>query len=151
MVFADHEAETPAGIPVIVPMPVAPVVVMVITGLMGTPVQRVGDEDGVPAEFPAITLMVPVAFTVPHPPVRGILYEYVPTADGVPVMVIVLAAQVAFTPAGQPEGVPIPVAPVVAMVIAGDIAVPAQTVGFEEGAAAEFKGATFTKMGSGFP
>jgi hypothetical protein len=118
---------------------------------MGVPVQRVGEEDGVPAEFPAITLMVPVAFTVPQPPVRGILYEYVPIAEGVPEMVIVLAAQVAFTPAGKPEAVPMPVAPVVAMVIAGDIAVPAQTVGFEEGAAAEFKGVTFTTIGRGFP
>ena len=66
-------------------------------------------------------------------------------------MVIVLAAQVAFIPAGKPEAVPTPVAPVVAMVMAGDIAAPLQTVGLEDGLAAEFKGATFTKMGSGFP
>jgi hypothetical protein len=48
-------------------------------------------------------------------------------------MVIVLEAQLADTPAGKPVGAPIPVAPVVAIVIEGLIAVFKQTVGFEDG------------------
>jgi hypothetical protein len=36
-----------------------------------------------------------------------------PEAVGVPLMVMVLAAQAAVTPAGKPVGVPMPVAPVV--------------------------------------
>ena len=48
-------------------------------------------------------------------------------------MVITLAAQAAITPAGKPTGAPIPVAPVVAIVMLGDIAVFTQTVGLEEG------------------
>jgi len=51
-----------------------------------------------------------------------------PDAVGVPLIVIVLAAQVALTPAGKPFApdtplFAIPVAPVVAIVIFGDIAV----------------------------
>ena len=42
----------------------------------------------------------------------------VPETVGVPLMVIVLLAQVAVTPAGKPLGVPMPVAPVVVWVIA---------------------------------
>ena len=41
----------------------------------------------------------------------------VPTAVGVPLIVIVLAAQEAVTPAGRPVAVPIPVAPVVVWVM----------------------------------
>lgn len=48
---------------------------------------------------------------------------------------IVLAAKDADTPAGNPVGAPIPVAPVVAIVILGDMAVFIQTVGLDEGAA----------------
>jgi len=59
----------------------------------------------------------------------------VPEADGVPLIVIVFEAQAAVTPAGRPLGVPIPVAPVVAMVIAVK-AVLIQSVGVEDGAPA---------------
>ena len=51
-----------------------------------------------------------------------------PDAEGVPLIVIVLFAQVAFTPVGNPVTVPMPVAPVVAMVMAGDKAVLMQRV-----------------------
>ena len=44
----------------------------------------------------------------------------VPDAVGVPLIVIVLLAQEAVTPAGSPEAVPIPVAPVVVCVILGN-------------------------------
>ena len=43
----------------------------------------------------------------------------VPDAVGVPLIVIILLAQTAVTPAGNPVAVPIPVAPVVAIVIDG--------------------------------
>ena len=52
----------------------------------------------------------------------------VPAADGVPVMVMVLAAQVAVTPVGRFKAVPIPVAPVVVWVMLGLKAVLIQSV-----------------------
>jgi hypothetical protein len=52
-------------------MPVAPVVAMVIF-VSGELIQSVGVDDGVPAVFAAVTLMVPVALTVPQPPVNAI-------------------------------------------------------------------------------
>ena len=57
-------------------------------------------------------------------------------------MVMVLPAQEAVTPTGSPVAVPIPVAPVVEMVIEGDIAVFVQTVGLEDGSPAVFAGLT---------
>ena len=71
MVFALHAAETPVGKPVGVPIPVAPVVAMVMF-VSAVLMQSVGDDDGVPAVLLAVTVMVPVAFTLPHPPVSGI-------------------------------------------------------------------------------
>ena len=61
----------------------------------------------------------------------------VPEAAGVPLMVIVLEAQAAVTPAGRPVGVPIPVAPVVVCVIFVR-AVLTHTVGVEEAVLAVF-------------
>ena len=46
--LADHEADTPDGNPVAVPMPVAPVVDIVI-GVKAVFTVTVGDEDGLPA------------------------------------------------------------------------------------------------------
>ena len=60
----------------------------------------------------------------------------VPDAVGVPLIVITLAAHTADTPAGKLTGAPIPVAPVVAIVMLGDIAVLIQSVGLDEGAPA---------------
>ncbi len=56
----------------------------------------------------------------------------VPVAVGVPLIVIVLFAQLADNPAGKLVGVPIPVAPVVVNVTSGDKAVFTQSEGFAE-------------------
>ena len=71
-VFSFQAAVTPAGSPVGVPMPVAPVVVRVM-GTSAVLIHRVGVEEAVPAVLAAVTVMVPVALTVPQPPVRGML------------------------------------------------------------------------------
>ena len=73
IVLAAHTAVTPAGRFVGLPMPVAPVVAMVIAGEMAVLIHNVGDDDGVPAVLSAVTVIVPVASTVPQPPVNGIL------------------------------------------------------------------------------
>ena len=67
-----HAADTPKGKPVTVPIPVAPVVAMVIgvSRLFG---QIVGVADGAPAVLSGLTVMVPAAFTVPQPPVSGMI------------------------------------------------------------------------------
>ena len=67
-------AVTPAGNPVAVPMPVAPVVAIVIF-VKVVVTGSVGLDEGVPAVFGvhAETVMVPVAFTLPQPPVKGIV------------------------------------------------------------------------------
>ena len=46
---------------------------------------------------------------------------------------IVFPAKVAVTPAGSPVAAPIPVAPEVVKVMSGEIVVPKQNVGFEDG------------------
>ena len=73
IVFDAHEAVTPAGKPVGVPMPVAPVVAMVIAGVIAVLMHKVGEDDAAAAVFAGVTVMVPVAFTAPQPPVNGIL------------------------------------------------------------------------------
>ena len=65
----------------------------------------------------------------------------VPEAVGVPLMVIVLEAQAAVTPAGRPVAVPIPVATVVACVMAVK-AVLMHRVGVAEAVPAVLSGAT---------
>ena len=72
MTLAAHAAETPAGNPVGAPMPVAPVVAMVIL-VRAVLIHSVGVDDGAPAVFAVLTVIVPVALTVPQPPVSGIL------------------------------------------------------------------------------
>ena len=64
-------AVTPAGRPVAVPIPVAPVVVWVIA-VRAVLVQMIGVEEAEPTVLSGVTVMVPEAFTVPHPPVSGI-------------------------------------------------------------------------------
>jgi hypothetical protein len=64
-----------------------------------------------------VTVIVPVAFTLPQPPVKGIVYVKLPVAVGVPLIVITLLDHEAVTPSGNPVAVPIPVAPVVLRVI----------------------------------
>ena len=72
IVFEAHPADTPAGSPVAVPMPVAFVVTCVID-VRGVFMHKVGVEEAAVTVLFALTVIVPVAFTVPHPPVNGIL------------------------------------------------------------------------------
>jgi len=69
MVFDAHDAVIPAGNPVAVPMPVAPVVVCVMA-VSAVLIQSVGVEDAAVTVLFGVTVMVPVAVTVPHPPVN---------------------------------------------------------------------------------
>ena len=73
IVLLAHTAVTPAGKFVGLPIPVAPVVVIVTTGEMAVLIHTVGDDEGVPAVLVALTVIVPVAFTFPQPPVKGML------------------------------------------------------------------------------
>ena len=70
--FAAQAAVTPAGKFVAAPMPVAPVVV-IVTGVSAVLIHSIGDEDAAPAVFAGVTVIVPVAFALPHPPVNGML------------------------------------------------------------------------------
>ena len=71
-VLEDQDAVTPAGRPVGVPIPVAPVVIYVIA-VKAVLMHSVGVEEAVPAVLSGVTVMVPVAFTLPQPPVSGML------------------------------------------------------------------------------
>ena len=115
MVLADHAALTPAGNPVGVPIPVAPVVVCVIA-VRAVLIQSVGVEDAAVTVLFGVTVIVPVAVTVPQPPVNVTVYVNVPDTVGVPLMVTTLDAQLPVTPVGKPVIVA-PVAPVVAYVV----------------------------------
>ena len=70
-VFELHDAETPAGNPVAVPIPVAPVVVRVI-GVKAVLIHNVGFAETVPAVLASVTIIVPVAGDTTQPPVNGI-------------------------------------------------------------------------------
>ena len=72
IVLEAQDAVTPAGRPVAVPMPVAPVVVCVIV-VRAVLMQSVGVEEAAEAVLAGVTVMVPVAFTLPQPPVSGML------------------------------------------------------------------------------
>ena len=65
-------AVTPAGNPLAVPMPVAPVVVCVIL-VIAEFLHTVGLEDAAPAVLSGETIMVPVALTFPQPPLKGMV------------------------------------------------------------------------------
>jgi hypothetical protein len=69
MVLDAQLAVTPAGKPVATPMPVAPVVVCVIA-VNGVLIHNVGVEDAAPAVLFGVTVIVPVALTLPQPPMR---------------------------------------------------------------------------------
>lgn len=68
----DQEAVTPAGRLEGVPMPVAPLVVWVMA-VSAVLIHKVGVEDAPPTVLLGDTVMVPVAFTDPQPPVNGIV------------------------------------------------------------------------------
>ena len=74
--FADQVAVTPEGKPVGVPIPVAPVVDIVIEDIGKKP-QVLSLTDGVGLTKVLfgheITVILPVAFTLPQPPVKGIV------------------------------------------------------------------------------
>ena len=71
-VFEAQAAVTPAGRPVAVPIPVAPVVVWVIA-VSAVLMHRVGVEEAVLTVLSSVTVIVPVALTLPQPPVRGMV------------------------------------------------------------------------------
>jgi hypothetical protein len=77
IVLEAQVALTPAGKPFApetpeFEIPVAPVMVWVIF-VKAEPMHKVGLEEAAPAVLTAETVMVPVAFTVPQPPVSGII------------------------------------------------------------------------------
>ena len=65
-------AVTPAGKPVALPIPVAPVVLCVIF-VKAVLIQTKGVEEAAPTVFTGVTVIEPVAFTLPQPPVKGML------------------------------------------------------------------------------
>ena len=69
MVLAAHAAVTPAGNPTAAPIPVAPVVawVMLVNTVL---IHKVGVEEGAPAVFAGVTVIVPVLVTTLQPPVK---------------------------------------------------------------------------------
>ena len=72
IVLDAQAAVTPAGSPEAVPMPVALVVVCVIA-VRAVLMQSAGMEEAAPTVLSGVTVIVPVAFTVPHPPVSGMV------------------------------------------------------------------------------
>ena len=72
IVLLAQAALTPAGNPVAVPMPVAPVVACVIF-VNAVLIHKVGALDAAPVVLSGVTVIVPVAFTVSQPPVSGML------------------------------------------------------------------------------
>ena len=74
--FPNHVADTPAGKPFApdtpeFEIPVAPVVAIVIL-VSAVLIHTVGVVDGDAAVLFGVTVIVPVAFTTPQPPVNGI-------------------------------------------------------------------------------
>ena len=67
-----HAAVTPAGRPIGAPIPVACKVAWVIA-VNGVFIHKVGLDDAAPAVIFGVTMIVPVAYTVPQPPVKGML------------------------------------------------------------------------------
>ncbi|GDX46984.1 hypothetical protein LBMAG24_23120 [Bacteroidota bacterium] len=70
----NQTAVTPTGKFVAVPIPVAPVVAIVIDEVKAVFTESVGLDDAVAAVLRVqdVTVIVPVAFTLPQPPVKGI-------------------------------------------------------------------------------
>ena len=72
IVLVAHAAVTPVGKPVAAPIPVFPVVVCVIA-VKAVPLHSVGALEAALAVLFGVTVIVPVAFTVPQPPDKGML------------------------------------------------------------------------------
>ena len=72
IVLVAHVAVTPVGKPVAAPIPVAPVVVCVIA-VSAVLIHNIGVLDAAVTVLTGVTVIVPVAFTVPQPPDKGML------------------------------------------------------------------------------
>ena len=72
MESAAHLAVTPTGSPLGAPIPVAPVVLCVIS-VKAVLTHKVGVEEAAVTVLPELTLIVPVAVTFPQPPVKSML------------------------------------------------------------------------------
>ncbi len=72
MVLEAHDAVTPVGKPDAAPIPVAPVVVCVIED-NNVLIHNVGEDEAALTVIFGVTIIVPVAFTLPQPPVNGML------------------------------------------------------------------------------
>ena len=70
IVLLAQVAVTPAGSPVAVPIPVALAVLCVIL-LNVVLIHKLGVLEAALAVMAGVTVIVPVAFTLPHPPVNG--------------------------------------------------------------------------------
>jgi hypothetical protein len=70
--FAYHAAVTPAGSPVTVPIPVATVVAWVIF-VNAVLIHKLGVEEATLTVFAGVTMIIPVALKLLHPPVNGML------------------------------------------------------------------------------
>jgi hypothetical protein len=87
MTFADHDAVTPAGKPVALPIPVAPVVLIVI-GVRGMLGQSVGLEEGAPYVLSGFTVTVDTTGLPTHPFKLGVtVYTTLPAIAPVAVSV----------------------------------------------------------------
>ena len=78
IVLAAQLALTPNGNPFapetpLFAIPVAPVVVCVIVGDKAVLIHNVGDDEAALTVFAGVTMIVPVALTVPQPPVNNML------------------------------------------------------------------------------
>ena len=73
IVLEDHAAITPGGKPLAVLIPVANIVVCVIPDDSGVLIQSVGEDEAAVTVIFGVTVIVPVAFTAPQPPVKGIV------------------------------------------------------------------------------
>ena len=72
LILADHVAVTPAGSPVGVPIPVAPVILYVTVG-NNELIQLVGEGLATDPVLFGVTMIVPVAVNTPQPPANGIV------------------------------------------------------------------------------
>lgn len=77
MVLDAQVALTPAGKPLppdkpAFEMPVAPVIACVIF-VKAVPIHNVGVDEATAAVLAAVTVIIPVAFTLPQPPVNGMV------------------------------------------------------------------------------
>jgi len=72
IVLEDHNAVTPGGSPIAVPIPVALTVVCVIA-VRAVLIHKVGVDEAAVTVFAAVTVIVPVALTIAQPPANGIV------------------------------------------------------------------------------